>query len=536
MRGDRGTTRLLLFIPLLLLAAGCGDGGSGDSNTHDVAAQVERLRDDPRRLGDLLRQMPKGADLHSHLTGSVQTETLIDWGIAADLCVDQASLTSSSPPCGDGTLPMRDAETDPDLYMAILSAWSMEGFLDRPLLERHAHFFATFARFGAAAGPHTADIFVEQQREAARDRIAYLEIMSSFGSGAAIPVGTDHLPAGDVWSAPYLLEKRVAMLADPRFATALANGEAFVAATFDAADATLGCDTPAPEPACAVDLRLQVTGTRTGTRAAVFAQFLYGFELAQRDERIVAVNLVAPEEDANSLAFYDDEMLGAGTLRVFYAAGDGRRPVRLSLHAGELIPAVLPDTPDGQRQITFHIRRAVEVAHADRIGHGVDLEHERESASQTPETLLATMRRRRVMVEVSLTSNALLLGVSGPAHPLHAYLAHGVPVALSTDDEGVLRTDLTEQYVRAVTVQGLDYFTLKRLSRNALEYAFAPGASLWRDPGRYRRPVPACTGQRIGSESPTPGCAQFLADNRRADLQWVHERQLREFEAEASVP
>jgi hypothetical protein len=33
------------------------------------------------------------------------------------------------------------------------------------------------------------------------------------------------------------------------------------------------------------------------------------------------------------------------------------------------------------------------------------------------------------------------------------YRAHGVPVVLSTDDEGVLRTDMTNEYVRAVREQ-----------------------------------------------------------------------------------
>ena len=516
----------------LAALAGCGDGGSGDggsSGEQRKAAEVERARGDARALGDLLRRMPKGADLHSHITGAVATETLIDFGIADGVCVSPTTFVSSNPPCGPGTVPMTDAEKDPDLYQAILEAWSMENFVG-PVLDRHAHFFATFGKFGAAVGSHTPDIFIEQKREAASEHISYLEIMLSYGSGAAIPVGIDALPTGDPWTADYLLARREVMLADPRFAAALDMGEAFIANAFVAVDEALHCGLPEAEPACDVELRLQVTGTRTGPRAAVFAQFLYGFELAQRDDRFVAVNLVAPEEDPSSLANYDDEMLGVGTLRDFYASTASYRPVRVSLHAGELIPEVLANTPEGRAQLTFHIRRAVEVGHADRIGHGVDLEHEREGPGQTPETLLRTMQAHQVMVEINLTSNDLVLGVAGRTHPLHAYLAHGVPVALSTDDEGVLRTDLTEQYVRAVTVQKLGYVTLKRLSRNGLEYGFAPGASLWLEPGRYRRPVAACAGQLIGGVDPTPACALYLDENRRAALQWTLERDLREFE------
>jgi adenosine deaminase len=522
------------FAAVMVLVAGCGDGGDSDSSgsTQRMAARVERLRSNPPALRELLQRMPKGADLHSHITGAAETESLIDFGIADDLCVDITTFTASAAPCTPAQVPMRDAETDPDLYMDILRAWSLEGFVGG-LLARHAHFFATFGRFGAAAGPHIAEIVADQKRQAARQHIAYLEFMSSLGASQVNAIGAEYLPTDVTWTADYLRARRTAMLADPRFAAAVAQGAATVAAIFDDVDRLLHCGTPAAEPACAVEVRWQTTGTRILPRAAVAAQFLYGFELAQREPRVVAVNLVAPEEDPNALAVYDDEMLAIGTLRELYASGGGLKPVRVSLHAGELIAAVLPETPEGQAHLTFHIRHAVEIGQADRIGHGVDLVHERQGRGLTPATLLATMRQRRVAVEVSLTSNDLLLGVAGRAHPLHMYLAHDVPVALSTDDEGILRTDLTEQYVRAVTVQRLGYVTLKRLARNALEYAFAPGDSLWRDPGRYRRPATACAGASPGADDPAPACAAFLAANRRAALQWTLERDLREFESSA---
>ena len=45
--------------------------------------------------------------------------------------------------------------------------------------------------------------------------------------------------------------------------------------------------------------------------------------------------------------------------------------VHISLHAGELAPGLVP--PEGLR---FHIREAVELGHAERIGHGVDVMYE----------------------------------------------------------------------------------------------------------------------------------------------------------------
>ena len=515
----------LLLLPLALAA--CGDAPAAPEER--MAERVAQLRGDPAALTALLRRMPKGADLHSHLTGAVSTESLIGWGIAADLCVDDASLTSSSPPCGAGQLPMRDAAGDPDLYARILAAWSMEGF-DGPLLPRHEHFFATFGKFGAAAANRAADILVEQKREAAGEHLVYLEILSSFGSSAVSALGTEVLPPDDVWSPAYLLQKRATLLADERFGAALDSGEEFLAQTLAQTEQQLGCDTLSPEPACAVELRVQCTATRTQPRAAVFAQFLYCFELAQRDPRLVAANLLAPEEDVRSLAFYDDEMLAVGSLRDLYASTAGLRPVHVSLHAGELVPEVLPDTPEGQANLTFHIRRAVELGNAERIGHGSDVRYENEGPGRTPETLLATLRERGVLIEISLTSSAVVLGLTGDTHPLATYLAHDVPVALATDDEGVLRTDLSREYARAVLLQDLDYPTLKRLSRNGLEYAFVEGASLFAERGSYQQLASACAGERPAAGDPQPGCARFLRENRRAALQWQLEADLAAFE------
>src|SRR5690606_35677389 len=82
------------------------------------------------------------------------------------------------------------------------------------------------------------------------------------------------------------------------------------------------------------------------------------------------------------------------------------------------------------------------------------------------------MRERGVLVEICLTSNDGILGVRGAEHPLRTYRNHGVPVALATDDEGVSRSDLTQEFFRAATEQGLGYRELKEMARNSLRYAF----------------------------------------------------------------
>ena len=53
-----------------------------------------------------------------------------------------------------------------------------------------------------------------------------------------------------------------------------------------------------------------------------------------------------------------------------------------------------------------------------------------------PIGLMKEMAARNVMVEINLTSNDQILGVSGDDHPLPIYMKYGVPVAISSDDEG----------------------------------------------------------------------------------------------------
>jgi adenosine deaminase len=176
--------------------------------------------------------------------------------------------------------------------------------------------------------------------------------------------------------------------------------------------------------------------------------------------------------------------------------------VHITLHAGELAPGLVP--PDGLR---FHIREAVEVGHAERIGHGVDLMYEKE-----PVGLLKEMRERHVAVEINLTSNEVILGVKGDQHPLPVYRRYGVPVAFSTDDEGVSRSQLTEEFERAVLTYNLTYADVKEMVRNSIEYSFAPGASYWKD-RKYGTIAAVCA-----SGKKTAACSAYLERNEKARL------------------
>ena len=177
--------------------------------------------------------------------------------------------------------------------------------------------------------------------------------------------------------------------------------------------------------------------------------------------------------------------------------------------------------PDG---LSFHIRDSVMTAQANRIGHGVDVMHEND-----PEALMREMVRRNVMVEICLTSNNTILGISGAQHPLATYLKHGVPVALATDDEGVSRSEISREFFRAVEDQGLGYLQLKAMARNSVEYAFVSGASLWSDAKKFI-PLMQCRSDFSAIKLTTSACRQLVDGSDKAKLQWRLEEELREFE------
>src|SRR4029077_15427973 len=111
-----------------------------------------------------------------------------------------------------------------------------------------------------------------------------------------------------------------------------------------------------------------------------------------------------------------------------------------------------------------------------------------------PIGLMKEMAARNVLVEINLTSNDQILGVSGDDPPLPVYMKYGVPVAISSDDEGVARSDMTHEYLRAVESYHLSYADLKRIARQSLEHSFLPGRSLWVETKLVFRMTPSCAG------------------------------------------
>ena len=470
-----------------------------------ASAAFEAARASPPLLRAFLYRMPKGGDLHNHLSGAAYAEATIRAAAAAGRCVDPVTAKAVPPPCNPPLRLFADALHDAKLNSVIVDAWSMRDFVPTSGLSGHDHFFAAFALFNGAAPP--GDLAADVVARAARQRMRYVELMVTL-QGRAVGALAEQVAQASPFDS-----------ADPAaFAGALqqAGLADLVAKAGHDVDAlekrmreVMECDSAHPDPGCDMTVRWLQQVSRTAPPARVFADALFGAMLQAADRRVVGIDFVAPEDNPIALSDYTDHMHMLDWLHTQLPA------TNISLHAGELTMGLV--RPE---ELTFHVRQAVELGHAKRIGHGVDVMYE-----DDPFGLLHEMASRRVAVEINLTSNAQILGVSGEAHPFRTYLTAGVPLVLSTDDEGIERVDRTNELQRAVTTYRLGWNTLLTLERNTLEYAFVEGNSPWADARTWRR-VAAC-------HTMTPACAAFLKDNTKARLQWSLEQDLLAFQHEA---
>jgi adenosine deaminase len=476
-----------------------------------TARYFESVRKRPQLLLAFLKDLPKGGDLHNHLEGAIYAEDWVDFAAEDNLCVDRTTSRLIAPPCDScesytAKPAMRCAYGDHILYNQTIDAWSMRNW--RPGEESgHDHFFATFEKFGLALHGHVGEGVAAAANRAGQDHLQYVEFMHTADGEQAAQI------AAKVEWADDFGKMRESLLAAGLKDVAAATDKTLEADEARAHD-LMKCGTAEAAPGCGVTVRYLYQVLRGLPHEIVFAQILLGFELASSAPRFVGLNLVMPEDWYVPIHDFNEHMAMLDYLHGVYPK------VHISLHAGEIAMGLVPP-----EDLTFHIRASMEKGHAERIGHGVDVMNER-----GPIDLLKEMAARNVLVEISLTSNDMILGVTGDDHPLPIYMHYGVPVAISTDDEGVARSDMTHEYLRAVQGYNLSYPEVKRMARQSLEHRFLPGESLWTETQLQFRLVTACVGDAAGAEKPSSGCQKFLVANERARVQWRLEAEFAMFE------
>ncbi len=192
-----------------------------------------------------------------------------------------------------------------------------------------------------------------------------------------------------------------------------------------------------------ITVRFQIAILRFRPNAEDDLRRVYKF-VHDNSDIFVAVNMVGREDDDRGYP-----------LRFLPTMRDLRRQyggVNLSIHAGEV------DEPN------FHVRDTLLLG-AERIGHGLNL--------ITDDDTMRLMRHGPYLVEINLISNLLLHYIDDYAqHPFPEYLRTGIPVALSTDDRGMWDSTMTDEFYVAVTEFNLSWEEVRQLGWNSLSHAF----------------------------------------------------------------
>jgi adenosine deaminase len=505
--------------------AAAGEGEPAGSARAARAFEAAR-RQGPLALRGFLIEMPKGADLHVHLSGGVYAENWIRAAGEDGLCIDTKTL-SFTKPAGSGCphvlgqvaaselLAHMQVPANQALYDKLIDAFSMRSFVPYASWSGHDQFFSTFDHFGGTGKQHTGEWIDEVVTRADAQNEQYMELMETppFGHAATIAYKLK-------WEDDLADFRKKLLDAGLDEEVDVAREHIESALTLRNKIEHCGPDAGAtpvkPVAACQVQVRFIYQILRGAPKEQVFAQTLLGFETISRLPNLfVGINFVQPEDGHISMEDYTLQMHMMDYLHSVYPQ------VHITLHAGELAPGMVP--PEGLR---FHIRQAVELGHAERIGHGVDVMYEDDAPG-----LLKELAAKHIMIEINLTSNDGILGIKGADHPLPFYRRAGVPVAFSTDDEGVSRIDLTHEYVRAALEYGLSYADLKQMARTGMEHNFLPGKSLWVKEDAFATPAGECAGQPLGGEKPSTRCKAFLDGSEKAAAQWEQERRFRVFEA-----
>jgi adenosine deaminase len=536
---------------------------------------LEAIRDRPPLLRAFLQQFPKGGNLHVHLSGAVYIERLIDFWWEKDELTRKNICVTGQPV--RMVLCKRCAQPDEMIELGALltgkikpggpmpselqGSFPLERLIDSLTLRNFEpgdesspdQFFGAFARIGPLLDDEAVQSALKElQAPGNAQGLQYFEVMVSlqnfgiedsatkeksedrppdkipFSDLAAAHIKENTIPA--VWPAGGEISSEQMKALGVALDNTLHDRAILVADRLDKLKLG-GC----ADDACSTDLRFIQQINRASNPAQFYAQLIFARELLRAEggrqvARVVGLNIVSPEHGRNARISVNGEM---AMIRAVCDPPASPCHDRVALHAGELAVGMVPPV-----DLQDHIAMAVD-AGARRVGHGVMIGAEATRPDGPPLGLFGTLASRRVAVEINLSSNRTILHISGPDHPLRDYIGFGVPVVISTDDEGINRSDVTNEWVQAVSEHQLAYPDLVRMARNSLEYSFLQGESLWdqntaaNPAGEYRRASP-CRGERFDTKKDAlvDDCRHLLESSEKARHQWRLEKALADFAAQ----
>lgn len=456
-----------------------------------------------------VRSMPKGGDLHIHAGGSSYSEFIIEQAGKHGLNYNKRLYTFTRESTEKEDIISLDAlKRNPQFLSAFLNRASMRGWFPATM-NGHDHFFAAF-NYIRGGLVDLAPLIVEIVHRNRYQNLQYMEIMTPcvpYSLVGEIHSALTAFDTADLEAAYKLIKPHIA----------IKKAKPAIKAYLDERDKKLmaALKESAPRTGNEGDLvfRYIQPVMRISPAKMFFIQAVVGMLATKTDPRVVAINMLAPEDLPASRLQFEDQMKILDFL--WHKMGQPK----ITLHAGEL---VLRDSP--VEAMRNRIRTTIEKGHAQRFGHGVSIAWEDDVVG-----LLEKMKNRGIMLELCLSSNESILGVTGRDHPFMLYRRAGVPMCINTDDEGISRSNITMEFVKAIQNFDLSYADVKELIRNSLEYSFLSGKSLYANQN-YGTPVPGFEGVRSADWKPGKKATELMKKNHKLNRQVLLERAFVQFE------
>jgi len=453
------------FVSAILFTTSSAFSQRNDAATSKVAAYLESIRNKESALTAFFQLMPKGGDLHHHFSGSVYAEEMFEIARANNFYVDLQTWfvypQQSGAPAS--AVSIRDYKGPVNIRENLINLWSVKDFKNVSEASDD-HFFNTFGYFAPTIWGNEIGFLKAIKERSIKENIQYIETMlvrpnyDRTNAGVRVYLSSYDSTLLYLQSARNESElkqvfdrMRNQLTTDLQFSQYADAHTSYVKNIESQSHLPVALDTN-------ILIRYQNYVSRTSEPSDVFAQLLLSF-MTVDNSMILGVNIVAPEDNEVSMRDY---WLHSEMFAYFHKLYPN---VKYSMHAGELtLGLVKPE------DLTWHIRTAVMTAGAKRIGHGVDLAYEQDMRS-----LVKYMKENGIAIEINLASNQFILGVTNERHPFPLYFKYGVPIVISTDDAGVLRSNHTEQFVLlANRYKEVKYTNIKQFAYNSTNYSFLP--------------------------------------------------------------
>ncbi|UQD56807.1 adenosine deaminase [Flavobacterium sp. K5-23] len=428
-------------------------------------AYFEKIRNNEALSTAFFSQMPKGGDLHHHYSGSIYAEPMVARAITENFYLNLETMQVAKE---KGTTGKWETFSDLknkgklDYYkQQLMQNWSVKDY-NGVSYPSDKLFFDSFGKFTPTIAGNFGEGLLELKNRAINENLSYIETQLS-----TIPtdINTDDLISFNEQLRKMAVnkeEKAVLQSLDALYATLIKRDTAKSAADFNTNFvAKLHNDNKIDDSR--FTMRYQNFVLRFMEPVDLFKNLVIAFISADSSPLMAGVNIVSPEDGETSMKDYWLHM-------VMFKYCHSRFPnVKYTLHAGELtLGLVQPE------DLSWHINSAVYTAGAHRIGHGVDMAYEANSYD-----LLRYMAKQRIPIEINLVSNEFILKVKENRHPISLYKEFGVPIIISTDDAGILRTNMIEQYVLlAKRYKDVTYTDIKQYVYNSINYSFIQDQSV----------------------------------------------------------